>query len=86
MEVKFMNDRTLFGILTILFNNIGIPCFLQGDVKSGIIRIVIFVIPLVNLISIVNFVFGILLGIEILKMTDEEFAAKKGTFVKGWPV
>lgn len=77
-------NRIAFGILTIIFNDIGVPCFIQGDVKTGILRIVLGVVTC-GIISIINFVKGILLGIQILKMTDEEFEAVKNTISSGIP-
>ena len=77
-------NRSAFGILTIIFNDIGVPCFIQGDVKTGILRIVLGVVTC-GIISIINFVKGILLGIQILKMTDEEFEAVKDTISSGIP-
>ena len=77
-------NRIAFGILTIIFNDIGVPCFIQGDVKTGILRIVLGVVTC-GIISIINFVKGILLGIQILKMTDEEFEAVKDTISSGSP-
>ena len=79
-----MDNRVLFGVLCILFNHYGIPCFLQGNVKKGIMRIVFGVITC-GIVAIINFVKGIILGISILKMSDEEYAAKKGTFDSGIP-
>jgi hypothetical protein len=38
-----------------------------------------------GVIGIINVVKGIILGIQILKMSDEEYAAKKGTFTSGIP-
>lgn len=79
-----MNNRVLFGVMCILFNNIGVPCFMQGNAKAGILRIVLNFVTC-GLIGIINFVMGIMLGIEILKMTDEEFEEKKYTLAKGIP-
>lgn len=80
-----MDNRVLFGVLTILFNSYGIPCFLQGQVKAGILRIVFGVISC-GIIGLINFIKGIILGIEILKMSDEEYAERKGTFAAGIPL
>jgi len=38
-----------------------------------------------GIIALINTVKGIILGIEILKMSDEEYASKKGTFDSGFP-
>lgn len=79
-----MDNRVLFGVMCILFNQIGVPCFMQGDTSKGIKRIV-FGILTCGIIAVINVIKGIILGIKILKMTDEEYAAKKGTFDSGIP-
>lgn len=79
-----MDNRILFGIMCIVFNSYGVPCFMQGNVSAGVWRIVLGVVTC-GVISIINFVKGIILGVQILKMSDEEYAAKKGTFSSGIP-
>lgn len=79
-----MDNKVLFGIMCIIFNCYGVPCFMQGNVEKGVKRIIFGVITC-GVIAIINFVKGIMLGIEILNMSDEEYAAKKGTFDSGIP-
>ena len=79
-----MNNRVLFAVMCILFSSIGVPCFMQGDTKKGIIRIVLAIVTC-NIIGLINAIMGIIMGIQILRMTDEEYEAKKGTFNKGIP-
>lgn len=79
-----MDNRVLFGIMTIIFNSIGVPCFVAGRVKDGILRIVLGIVTC-DVLAIVNTIMGIILGIKILKMTDEEFAEQKDTLFKGIP-
>jgi TM2 domain-containing membrane protein YozV len=79
-----MDNKVLFGIMCIIFNSYGVPCFMQGQVKTGVMRIVLGVVTC-GVIGIINVVKGIILGIQILKMSDEEYAAKKGTFTSGIP-
>lgn len=69
-----MDNRILYGILTILFNHLGVPCFMQGKTKTGIIRLVLCVVTF-GIVGIINFIKGIIVGIKVLKMSDEEFAA-----------
>ena len=57
---------------------------MQGQVRTGVMRIVLGVVSC-GVIGIINVVKGIILGIQILKMSDEEYAAKKGTFTSGIP-
>ena len=79
-----MENRVLFGIMCIIFNSIGVPCFMQGNVKSGVWRIVLGVITC-GVIALINEIKGIILGIQVLKMTDEEFEEKKYTITSGIP-
>ena len=80
-----MDNKVLFGIMTIIFNCIGVPCFMQGRAKTGILRIVLFVVTC-GIIGIINEIKGIILGIQILKMSDEEFEEKKYTISSGIPM
>ena len=81
-----MDNKILFGIMTIIFNSIGVPCFMQGYTKTGILRIVLFIIPFAGQVfAIINGVMGIIQGIKILQMTDEEYAEKKATIGMGIP-
>ena len=77
-------NKTTFGILTLLFNCYGVPCFIQGNTKAGILRIVLGIVTC-SVLFYVNLIMGIILGLKILKMTDEEFAAQMGTFDAGVP-
>ncbi len=79
-----MDNKILFGIMCIVFNSYGVPCFMQGKVKEGILRIVLGVVTF-GVIGIINVVKGIILGINILQMSDEEYAEKKDTLSSGFP-
>ena len=80
-----MDNKVLFGVMTIIFNSIGVPCFMQGKVGAGILRIVLCYVTC-GVIGIINTVKGIIRGIEILKMTDEAYAAvDKATLLTGIP-
>ena len=79
-----MDNRILFGIMTLILGSYGVPCFMAGRVKDGILRIVLGVVSC-GIIGIINMVLNIILGIQILKMTDDEFAEKKDTLFKGIP-
>lgn len=78
-----MENKTVFGILCILLNQFGVPAFVQGDTMTGILRLAISLLVPCGIAAIANFVFGIIMGIEVLQMSDEDYAAKKGTFNKG---
>lgn len=77
-------NKTTFAILTLLFNQIGVPCFIQGDVKTGILRIVLGFVTC-GVLSIWNLVMGIILAIDLFKMSEEEYQAQYGSFSKGIP-
>lgn len=77
-------NKTVFGIMCIAFNSIGVPCFIQKNIKTGIMRIVLAIVTC-GVIEIINLVKGIILGIQVLKMTDEEFKEKFGTIDSGIP-
>lgn len=80
-----MDNKILFGIMTIIFNAIGVPCFMVGKTKAGVLRIVLAIITF-NVIGVINEIFGIIQGIKILCMSDEEFAAAdKATLLAGVP-
>ena len=79
-----MDNKVLFGILTILFHCYGVNCFMQGDSKTGIIRILISLFTC-GIGSTILGIMGIILGIQVLTMSDEEYAAKKGTIDMGFP-
>ena len=80
-----MNNKVLFGVMTIIFNSYGVPCFMIGAVKAGILRIVLAYVTC-GVIGIINLIKGIIAGIKILNMSDEEFAAAdKATLIPGIP-
>ena len=79
-----MDNRVLFGVMTIIFNSIGVPCFMQGQVGKGILRIVLAFVTC-GVIGVINEIMGIILGIQVLNMSDEEYNEKKGNISMGVP-
>ena len=79
-----MENRILFGIMTLIFNCYGVHCFMAGKVKAGILRIVLGFVSC-GVIMLINEIMGIIQGIKILCMSDEEFAEKKETLFMGIP-
>ena len=77
-------NRITYGILTLLFNALGVPCFIQGKVKAGVIRIVLYFVTF-GIVGLINEIIGIINGIKILCMSDEEYEAKKETLLFGIP-
>ena len=79
-----MDNRILFGIMCIIFNDVGVPCFMQKRVKTGILRIVLSIVTF-GVIGIINFVKGIILGVQVLCMSDQEYQSKKYQLSNGVP-
>ena len=69
-----MDNKVLLGVMTIIFNSISVPCFMAGKVKEGIIRIILGYLSC-GIIDTINGIMGIIKGIKILCMSDEDFAA-----------
>lgn len=67
-------NKVLLGIMTIIFNSIGVPCFMTGKVGTGILRIVLGMVSC-GIIYVINEIIGIVKGIKLLCMSDEDFAA-----------
>ena len=67
-------SKTLYAVLTLLFNNYGVPSFIAGNTKKGVFTIISAIITL-GIVGIINFVKGIILAIKIFNMTEEEYAA-----------
>ena len=82
-----MDHKVAVGILTMLLNPIGVPCFMQGKTAVGIIRILLNLIPFAGAVFfIINFIFGLVMGIKILGMSDDAFlASDKKAFLVGVP-
>ncbi len=79
-----MDNKVLFGVMCIIFNSLGVPCFMQGRVGTGILRIVLGIVTC-GVIGVINEIMGIILGIKVLKMSDEEYAEQKATITMGVP-
>lgn len=79
-----MDNKILFGIMCIIFNSFGVPCFMQKRIKQGVFRIVLAFVTF-GVIGIINEIKGIILGIQVLKMSDEEYQEKKYSIASGVP-
>ena len=80
-----MDNKILYGIMTIIFNSVGVPFFMQGKVKAGVLRIVLGCITF-GVVGFINEIMGIIQGIKILCMSDEDYAAAdKATLLMGVP-
>lgn len=81
-----MDNKILFAIMCILFNGIGVPSFMQGKTKTGVIRLILGIIPIVGqVMGTINGIMGIILGIKVLQMSDEDYAAQKMDLDMGIP-
>ena len=83
-----MDNKVLYALMTLLFNGFGVPFFMQGKTKNGILKVVLAIIPIVGQVScLVNGIMGIIMAIKIFQMSDEEYAAAdKATLLTGWPI
>ena len=79
-----MDNKILFGVMCIIFNSIGVPCFMQGQTKTGVLRIVLGIVTF-GIVGFINDIMGIILGIKVLTMSDEDYEAKKGNISMGIP-
>ena len=80
-----MDNKILFGVMTLIFNAVGVPCFMMGKTKAGVLRIVLGIITF-GIITFINEIMGIIKGIQILCMSDEDYAAAdKSTLLMGIP-
>lgn len=79
-----MDNKILFGIMCIIFNAYGVPCFMQKQIGTGIKRIILGIVTF-GVIALINEIKGIILGIQVLRMSNEEYQAKKGTISSGVP-
>ncbi len=80
-----MDNKVLFGILNILFNCYGVPAFMVGNTKAGVIQLVLCFVTC-GIVGTINGIMGIIAGIKMLTMTDEEYAAAdKTTLIMGIP-
>ena len=66
-----MDNRVLFGIMCIIFNSYGVPCFMQGNVGKGIARIILGVVTC-GVIGIINVIKGIILGKAVIVLEGVE--------------
>ena len=79
-----MDNKILFGVMCIIFNAIGVPCFMQGRKDLGIKRIFLGIVTF-GVIFVINEIYGIILGVKVLTMSDEEFNQCKNDLVMGVP-
>ena len=69
-----MNNKLLFSLGTLLFNQLGVPYFLVKNSKQGVKTFVYGIITF-GIVAIINTIKGILGGIKLFKMSAEDFAA-----------
>ena len=79
-----MDNKYVNAILWALTNSLGVPSFLQGRKKTGIVRLVVSLVTL-GIGSLINGIMGIILAIKIIGMSDEEFADVRLTIDMGLP-
>ena len=70
-----MENKVLFGIMTLIFNCVGVPQFMKGDIGKGILHIVLSFCTC-GVGEVVLFILGLIEGIKILKMSEAEYGEK----------
>ena len=70
-----MENKVLFGIMALIFNCVGVPQFMKGDIGKGILHIVL-TLCTCGVGEVVLFILGLIEGIKILKMSDAEYGEK----------
>ena len=79
-----MGNKFLFAVITALFNHWGLPSFLQGRKKTGIVRLLVGLFTF-GIGAFINFILGVLLAVQIMGMDEDEFQAQKYVLDKGIP-
>ena len=80
-----MENRILYGLMTLIFNAVGVPCFFQGKSRDGIIRLILYFCTF-GVFACINGIMGIIQGIRILRMSDEEYVLQdKEALLTGFP-
>lgn len=67
-------NKTTYGALVLLLSSYGVTYFLNGNTKKGVCTIISGVITC-GVVAFINAIKGIIMGINILQMSEEEFAA-----------
>ena len=69
-------NKIVFGIMAILFNGVGVPSFLLGRKKQGVLHIILSIVTF-GICEVIFMVLGIIAGVKVLQMTDEQFQQEK---------
>lgn len=69
-------NKTVYAIMAILFNGLGVPSFMLGKTKQGVLHIVLSLVTF-GVCEIIFMVLGIIAGVKALQMTDEQFEQEK---------
>jgi ribosomal protein L7/L12 len=80
----FMGNKFVFAILSIFTNHLGIPAFLQGKKKTGLVRLILTFVTL-GICGFINFILGLIQGIQVIMMSNEDFEEQKYVLDKGIP-
>ena len=79
-----MGNKFLFAVITVFTNHLGIPAFMQGRKKTGLVRLILTFVTF-GICGFINGIMGILLGIKIMGMSNEDFEEEKFTLDAGIP-
>lgn len=70
------NDKTLFGVMTIIFHCWGVPYFMRSKKSEGIKHIILSIVTC-GILACVYEIQGIIRGIKILQMPDDAYMEEK---------
>ena len=79
-----MGNKFIFAVISVFTNGIGIPAFLQGKKKTGLVRLILAFVTF-GICGFINGILGILQGIQVMMMSNEEFEEQKYVLDKGIP-
>ena len=79
-----MGNKFLFAVIMAFTNHLGIPAFMQGRKKTGLVRLALTFVTF-GICGFINGILGLLLGIRILRMSSDEFEDEKYTLDTGIP-
>lgn len=79
-----MGSKFVYAILLVFTNGFGVPSFLQGRKKTGLVRLITAFCTF-GICYFINTIMGILLAIQVMGLSNEEFDAVKYEIDKGFP-
>lgn len=79
-----MGNKFVFAIIAAFTNHFGVPAFLQGKKKTGLVRLILTFVTF-GICGFINGIMGILLAIKVMGMDKDEFEEEKYLLDMGIP-